>query len=252
MIRAVTVDFWGTLIVDPPSSDNRYKHKRLQDFETLLRGAGVEVPRRVLDRAYEESLRQIAEVWRTHKDVPVRQHVVALLEAVDPELPPRLGAGLMSLLVNAYSGPALLVPPAADEGARGALTTLVAQGVTLCVVSNTMRTPGVVLRKILDQYGLLTPFKLLTFSDECGVRKPDPEIFLLTLRQAGVAPEEAVHVGDDPVLDVQGAKAAGMRVIQVASGTGAALAFKPDETIRRLSELPEALARLAELPPAGF
>ena len=55
MIRAVTVDFWGTLMFDPPSSDNRYKPKRLMDFETILRSAGMAVTPKALDRAYEES-----------------------------------------------------------------------------------------------------------------------------------------------------------------------------------------------------
>ena len=107
-----------------------------------------------------------------------------------------------------------------------------------------MRTPGVVLRKILDRYGLLAPFKLLTFSDECGVRKPDPEIFHLTLRQVGLAPREAVHVGDDSVLDVQGAQGAGMRAIQVTATPRSALRRKPDAVIRQLGDLPAALSQL--------
>lgn len=244
MIRAVTVDFWGTLIFDPPSSDDLYKHKRLADFQAILRAAGVEVAPKALDRAYEESGRQIGLIWQTRKDVPVEQHVAVLLEAVDPGLPARLGPGTLAALVQAYATPALLVPPAADESAKGALTGLAAQGMILCVVSNTMRTPGVVLRKILDRYGLLAVFTFLTFSDECGVRKPDPEIFHLTLRQAGVSPGEAVHVGDDPVLDVQGAQEAGLRVIQVTPEDLAALSPKPDGAIRRLGGLPAALSLL--------
>lgn len=245
MIRAVTVDFWGTLIFDPPSGDDRYKQKRLADFERILREEGVAVSRRALDRAYEESGRRIGQIWLTHRDVPVEQHVEVLLGAVDPGLPGRLGPDAKALLVQAYANPALLVPPTPDGSAKAALTALAAHGLMLCLVSNTMRTPGVVLRKVLERYGLLDPFKLLTFSDECGVRKPAPEIFHLTLRQVGVAPEEAVHVGDDPVLDVQGAREAGMRVIQVTSAPLAALSRKPDATIRRLGELPAALALLS-------
>ncbi len=244
-IRAVTVDFWGTLIFDPPSGDDRYKRKRLADFERILRSEGIEVSGRALDRAYEESGRRIGQIWLTGRDVPVQQHVVALLEAVDPELPRRLGPAVMSVLVEAYAHPALLVPPTPDQSAKAALTALAAQGLVLCVVSNTMRTPGFVLRRVLERFGLLAPFTLLTFSDECGVRKPAPEIFHLTLRQVGVAPEEAVHVGDDPLLDVQGAHEAGMRVIQVTSEPPAALSRKPDATIRRLGELPAALALLS-------
>jgi putative hydrolase of the HAD superfamily len=107
-----------------------------------------------------------------------------------------------------------------------------------------MRTPGSVLRQILDRSGLLPPLKVLAFSDECGIRKPDPEIFRLTLQQIGVAPEEAVHVGDDPVLDVEGARDAGMAVIQVTADGRATAPVKPDLVISRLRDLPAALDRL--------
>jgi HAD superfamily hydrolase (TIGR01509 family) len=245
MIRAVTVDFWGTLMLDTPGSDNRYKGRRLQEFETLLSAAGVGVSRRALDQAYEESGRHLALIWRERKDVPVQRHVLAILEALDRALPARLSPATMGALVEAYASPALLVPPAPDPTARAALAELAARGLALCVVSNTMRTPGAVLRKVLERHGLLAPFRLLTFSDECGVRKPSPEIFHLTLRQVGAAPEEAVHVGDDEVLDVRGAREAGMRAIQVISHIPAALDPRPDAVIRRLGELPAALAALA-------
>jgi putative hydrolase of the HAD superfamily len=244
MIKAVTLDFWGTLLFDGPASDERYKRQRLAGIETILKAAGVNVARGALDRAYEESGRRLARIWQTSRDVPVSHHVTAILEALDPELSERLAPRVVAELIHAYSGPALVVPPAVDDGARAALEGLRARGLTLCVVSNTMRTPGQVLRKILDRYGLLTPFTVLTFSDECGVRKPDPEIFRLTLNQAGVSPAEAVHVGDDPVLDVEGAREAGMRVIQVAATGRATGPVKPDAVITRLSELPSALGRL--------
>ena len=104
-----------------------------------------------------------------------------------------------------------MAPPAVDQGARAALEALAADGVLLAVVSNTMRTPGEVVRQILDQAGLLPLFRVLTFSDECGIRKPARAIFLRTLEELGVPAEHAVHVGDDAILDVEGARDAGMR-----------------------------------------
>lgn len=252
MIRAVTLDFWGTLLFDSPATDESYKRQRLVGIERILKKAGVKVALRDLDRAYEESGRRLAQIWQTRRDVPVRQPVTMLLEALDPELPESLAPKVIADLIHAYSSPALVVPPAVDDGAKAALEGLAARGLTLCVVSNTMRTPGEVLRKLLDRYGLLTPLTVLTFSEECGIRKPDPEIFLLTLRQVGVPPEEAVHVGDDPVLDVEGARDAGMQVIQVTAGGRATGPVKPDAVITRLSELPAALAALAGTSRQSF
>ncbi|HEV3350757.1 MAG TPA: HAD family hydrolase, partial [Methylomirabilota bacterium] len=120
-----------------------------------------------------------------------------------------------------------------------------ADGIVLAVISNTMRTPGEILRQVLDKSGLLSLFRVLTFSDECGVRKPAPEMFLRTLGELGVPPAAAVHVGDDPILDVEGARDAGMRVIQVTADGRATAPVKPDAVIRHLGQLPAALHRLA-------
>ena len=244
-VRAVTLDCWGTLLIDSPQSDDsRYRRQRLAVMQALLAASGIRVTFRDLDQAYGESGRRLAQIWQSRRDVPVSQHVTMLVEALDPTLPERLDAATMGALVRAYASPALEVPPTADEGTRAALDDLAARGIGLGVVSNIMRTPGEVLRGIFARAGFLARFEVLTFSDECGIRKPDPEIFLLTLRKFGVSPEEAVHVGDDPILDVEGARDAGMGVIQVSANGRATAPVTPDAVITRLSELPAALARL--------
>ena len=151
----------------------------------------------------------------------------------------------MTELVAAYARPALLVPPAVDPGARGALDALAARGYTVVLISNTMRTPGATLRKLLEQYGLLGFFKHTTFSDEVGIRKPARGIFALSLRAVGGDPATAVHVGDDAVLDVEGARGAGMRVIQVRSTPGRPpMGQVADLVIPSMRELPAAIERL--------
>ena len=245
LIRAVTLDCWGTLLVDSPGSDDRYRPQRLRGFATILAAAGVAVSAARLDRAYAASGRRLAGIWQDRRDVPVGGHVSTLLDAIDPELRGRLAPATMAELVEAYASPALRAPPAVDAGAKTALHHLRTRGLALAMVSNTMRTPGAVLRQIFDREGVLAPFSVLTFSDECGIRKPDPEIFWLTLRVVGVLPEEAVHVGDDPVLDVEGARDARMAgVIQVAAEGRATGPVKPDAVITGLGELPAALERL--------
>ena len=190
-VRAITIDFWGTLLFDPPSSDNRYKMRRMKDFETILAGAGARASAASLGRAYEESASHLGRVWATHRDVPVQDHVRAILSGVDRALAARLPADVMTALVDAYARPILMVPPAVDDGALKALRKLCDLGYTL--------------------------FAHTAFSDETRVRKPDPAIFLGALRALGAEPAHAIHVGDDAILDVEGARAAGMRVVQVTS-----------------------------------
>ena len=54
-----------------------------------------------------------------------------------------------------------------------------------------------------------------------GARKPDPAIFAAALELAGAPPDEALHVGDTPEEDVDGARAAGIRPLLIdREGTG--------------------------------
>jgi HAD superfamily hydrolase (TIGR01509 family) len=241
VIKAVTFDFWGTLLLDSPSADERYKQQRLSGLAAVLNAMGIRVSPADLDRAYGASGRELQRRWRAQRDIPVEKAVEAILRSINRSLPEAIGPTGITELVRVYATPPLAVPPTFDPGAGDALRELKLRGISLGLVSNTMRTPGAILRKILERRGLLDYFSVITFSDECGIRKPDPEIFRMTLELIGVAPAEAVHVGDDPVLDVDGAKAAGMRVIQMHVEGCEPPAQSPEGTITRLDELPGAL-----------
>ena len=52
-------------------------------------------------------------------------------------------------------------------------------------------------------------------SAAAGARKPDPAIFEPALELAGCEPGEALHVGDTPEEDVEGARAAGIRPLLI-------------------------------------
>lgn len=253
MIRAVTIDLWGTIVVDSPATDERYRRERLAGLESTLLRFGFRVPAEDLARAYSESGRHLARIWRTWRDVPVERHVTLLLQAVNPSLPGRVGNEALAALVEAYSSPALQAPPSLDEGAAKALEVLTGRGTAIGLVSNTLRTPGSVLRTILKRQGVLEYFKATVFSDECGIRKPDPAIFEIAIKQLAVGRKEIVHVGDDPVLDVEGARAAGLRVIQLEASGGWTSRYKPDGVIESFSELPDVLADLdrADRRPAA-
>ena len=134
MIRAVTLDCWGTLFLDGPGSDDRYKRPRLAGIQVVLAGAGITVAPAELDRAYAEAGHWLGQLWQENRDVSVRMHVVALLGAVDPALSARLSPETLEAVIRAYASPARVVPPTVDQGARGALETLAATGIALAVV----------------------------------------------------------------------------------------------------------------------
>lgn len=78
----------------------------------------------------------------------------------------------------------------------------------LALVSDTGMTPGRLLREHLKRQGLKV-FQAYSFSDETGYVKPRSEAFQAALSALGVAPEEALHVGDLPQTDIRGAFATG-------------------------------------------
>jgi putative hydrolase of the HAD superfamily len=242
MFRAVTIDFWGTLVIDGPGADERYRLPRLRAWRRIFAEAGVDVPAGALEAAYDRSMSALHAVWQHDRDVAVDYHVDAILAA----LPSGVGAGLdhgqRAALLEAYAGPCAIVPPAFDPASGPVLTALRERGYALGIVSNVLRTPGRVLRGLLAARGLLDFFGVTTFSDEAGCRKPAREIFTQTLDRLAVEPARAVHVGDDTVLDVLGARQAGLATVLVRQARGGTAGA--DVTIPGLAELPAALEQL--------
>jgi putative hydrolase of the HAD superfamily len=86
------------------------------------------------------------------------------------------------------------------------LTACRAAGLTLGVVSNFEEW----LEGMLIEMEVAPFFAFMVISGKEGVEKPDPAIFRLALERSGVAPEEAVFVGDHPRLDIGAASELGM------------------------------------------
>ncbi|HEY8585094.1 MAG TPA: HAD family hydrolase [Rhodanobacter sp.] len=63
----------------------------------------------------------------------------------------------------------------------------------------------------LQRIGIHAHFAHHVCARDTGVAKPDPQIFLAAARQLGVPPQQIMHVGDDPELDIVGARNAGLR-----------------------------------------
>jgi putative hydrolase of the HAD superfamily len=71
------------------------------------------------------------------------------------------------------------------------------------------------LRPVLTHLGLGEAFDPLIISSEVGVEKPHAWIFQRALEEASIAPHEALHVGDDPLADWEGAATAGLHVFRL-------------------------------------
>jgi len=209
----------------------------------VLARAGCQHPWSALEQAHERCGVEMTErFWSDNREPSITRQVRLFFDCLESGLCDRLDRDLLDEAVEAYGSPAFEYPPDLMPGARDALRTLAGRGLRLGIVSNTGRTPGVVLRRILDRYDLLRYFETvaISYSDEVGFRKPDARIFTRTLDALGVAPGRALHVGDNPHADVAGARACGMRTAHYAIA-GRAASPIADVVVGDLVELPERL-----------
>ncbi len=244
-LAAVTFDFWETLVRDRPDNLARARARRIESLKALLEGAGCAHPVPVFEEAHDRcGVEMTARFWTANREPSIQDQVRLFFDCLESGLCDRLDAEIFAQAVDAYGAPAFEYPPDLMPGARDAVRALAARGVRLGIVSNTGRTPGVVLRRILDRYDLLRYFETIaiSYSDEVGFRKPDARIFTRTLEALSVMPGRALHVGDNPHDDVAGARACGMRTAHYATG---ACVPSPvaDVIVGDLSDLPERLAR---------
>lgn len=96
----------------------------------------------------------------------------------------------------------------------------------------------------LDKIGLARFFERSIAAREVGALKPDPIIFRKVVESTDLALEEVVYVGDDPHLDVEGARQAGMQAIWInrTQAKWPAAIEPPECSVRTLTELVEILA----------
>jgi putative hydrolase of the HAD superfamily len=212
--RAILFDALGTLLsFEPPAPHLR---------AALRERAGVDVGA----DAAEQAIRAEIAYYRAHLDegrdpaalADLRARCAAAMAPVLPEIEPGvlLAALLDSLRFFAY-------PDAAP-----ALAALRDAGIRTIVVSNWDWS----LHERLAETGLDALVDGALASAVFGSAKPDGAIFRAAL--AGVHPDEAWHVGDTPDVDIDGARAAGLRPILIARDGGG---LEGVTVVRTLTEL---------------
>ena len=111
-------------------------------------------------------------------------------------------------------------------------------GKRLGIVSNGVREQQI---GKLERAGLLHHFSVMVFSEDVGLGKPAPAIFLEACRRAGDDPADCIHISDDTTCDIEGSQAVGITPVWLDR---AGASSQVDSTrISTLSELEAALNR---------
>lgn len=246
MLRAIAFDLWETLITDTPDLSREQERLRITRMEEILRGRGHGAVADRIEHAYRAIWPRCQTLyWSEDVDIPCRRQIEHLLEELELQ-PAAFEESVLAELEHAYAHAALDVLPALVDGAPETLVALKARGFGVGLISNTGRTPGSVLRRILSALGLADSIDVMVFSNEHGHCKPRPSIFEELRRGLDVRYKEIVFVGDNLYVDVHGAQRCGMRAVHFdppVRGTAVAPHFEhgleivADARVTKLGEL---------------
>lgn len=136
-------------------------------------------------------------------------YVKALLPDVSDEEAEALGEAHKKLFADHYMHRLKPFP-----GARALLERCREAGLTVMLATSAHAREVEHHLDLLDARGIVQGW---TSADDVGCSKPCPDVFETAARKAGIAPSEALVVGDTP-YDIEAAGAAGIRTVAVRSG----------------------------------
>jgi putative hydrolase of the HAD superfamily len=221
-VRAVLLDAFGTLLrMEPPAPV----------LTALLADAGFPM--------HEQ---QVADALA----LEIRHYRLRMQLGRDAQGLSVLRAECAGVLVDALGPGAPPIPLATDllveslrfhlfDDVLPTLERLDDMGLVLGVVSNW----DCALPQHLTRLGVADRFGVIVASAAVGYQKPDPAIFTTALSTLGVAPAEALHVGDRRVEDLDGARSAGLQALLLDRSPQAEAT---DDVITTLAQIPVRIA----------
>jgi putative hydrolase of the HAD superfamily len=205
MLKAIFFDAAGTLVYLPKGVGYHYS--------LVGKWLGLQLDSAALDRAFVSAWRQMpsrpatAEPREDDDKGWWRDLVNRVLDQVAPAMKDLDRDNFFEFAYDHFAEPGVweLYPEVSDvlRALHGRFE--------LSVISNFDGR----LRVIFEHLGIFKYFRQFFLSSELGADKPDPVIFQLAMQVSGFAPNEIVHVGDDPMRDWSAAAKAGLQVFKL-------------------------------------
>lgn len=234
MIKAVSFDFYNTLVrFWPPLEEIQ---------QAACHELGLTVPEEAITRGYavadvffnrENEERSLSSRSDEERLDFFGRYEQLILETAGVPVSIDLARNVWKM---AMSVPKDFIP---FDDAVPALEQLREAGYKVGVITNLRRDLG----QMCERVGLAPYLDFMVGSEEVGMEKPHPPIFMAALEKIGAAPQEVVHVGDQIRSDVMGAQGVGMQAVLIdRSGYGPGAVDCPK--IASLSELKQLLESL--------
>lgn len=199
-IRAITFDFWNTLIAEGAFSDHR-----VERWHDVMLESGHDVSEARLHEVTGELWVWFTREWEANRPVTPTQAAAETVELLGLTSDDGLISRLVEVTEEGYDPSHMRVA----DGVGDALEELKSAGLQVGIICDVGLTPSRRLRSYLDHHGLLRHFDHWSFSDEVGCYKPDGRIFAHAAGGLGMSDARIAHIGDLRRTDVAGARDAG-------------------------------------------
>ncbi|MDN4474709.1 HAD family hydrolase [Demequina sp. SYSU T00192] len=251
--RALLLDFGGVIVTTAKRGTG------LDDAAALAAGmldrGLVPVPVGDVRRSLEAGLTALTH-WKHASSRRLEPRELAPREIVGDFLAAELPARSRALLVAESSElldalQTLISDHHLRPGVRRLLQLARSRAIPVGIVSNAHS--GRSHRRILAELGLADAFAVQVYSDEVGMRKPNPGMLELAAAATGVAPEHCWYVGDTFDRDVVAARRAGIGAAIVTRDKHTdhppfAVAQRPDAVFDTPAELADAFEAALAAP----
>ena len=232
MIKVVFFDLYHTLATYAPSREV-FIAGVLKEFDTEREPETLGRPLAVADEFFAKENASNPISKRSHEEQAnafTQYQTIFLKEAgIQPSM------GLIKTLMERWQQAGFKL--SLFEDVVPVLSELRQKGFQTGLISNVEQEAAPLLEKL----GLTQLLDFVITSVNTGFTKPQPEIFLAALEQAGVNSEEAIFVGDQYQVDILGAQRVGIKGILLDRG-----GYSKDKGdglhIRNLHQLAEHLA----------
>lgn len=247
MSKAITFDFWDTLVADDSDEPRRAAlglptkpQARLQLLVDEIIAYHPQITPEQIADAFKQANAAFNDAWKKQHHTP---SVANRLQVAYDSLKIKTTPGFAEV-VRKVEEMEVMIPPKFVAGVNETLEQLSKQ-YSLGIISDTIHTTGRGLRTMMERQGILKYFRIFVFSDEVGASKPAPLVFERASKELAVPFSEIVHVGDRESNDVEGPLAMGMKAILFTGVLDRGSAnTRADAVCREFSDLPQIISKL--------
>ena len=147
----VTFDLWQTLIYDESELDHIRMEMRCEGIRKVLSDLGIDLAPNHLLEAHEKSAQQFQAIWGRNEEISTMDQIRLIIQDASSstfDLP--LDSRAREMLQSAYTDPLFTYPPILNAGAIPTLEGMRDRVRKIGLISNTGRSPGVALRRLLE------------------------------------------------------------------------------------------------------